>query len=59
MNNVMNNCQHEWRYDSDNWVEGCVPAICIKCGKKGCAHDVGEKLIYDISFKKKFFDEQM
>lgn len=55
----MNNCQHEWRYDSDNWVEGCVPAICIKCGKKGCAHDVGEKLIYDISFKKKFFDEQM
>lgn len=52
-------CEHEWRYNSDGWVEGCVPAICIKCGKTGCACDVGDKLVYDLTFKKKFFDEQV
>lgn len=29
-------CEHEWRYRKDGWVEGCVPAICIKCGAFGC-----------------------
>jgi hypothetical protein len=50
-------CEHEWRYNSNGWVEGCVPAICIKCGKKGCAHDVGDKLYEDEPFKEKFFKE--
>ena len=30
------NCKHEWRVNHDNFVEGCIGAICIKCGKTGC-----------------------
>jgi len=33
-------CKHEWRVDYDNFVEGCIGAICIKCGQKGCGCDV-------------------
>lgn len=51
-------CQHEWHYDEDGYVEQCVPAICILCGQKGCAHDVGDRLWLDSKFKRKFFEER-
>lgn len=33
-------CNHEWRVDYDNFVDGCIGAICIKCGKRGCGCNV-------------------
>lgn len=54
MENKTETCQHAWRYNPDGYVEGCVPAICILCGKKGCGCD-GEKsnVPHAIFFNKK------
>jgi len=35
-------CKHDWVYHEDGYVEGCVPAICKKCGAFGCMCDMGE-----------------
>ena len=51
-------CEHDWHYDENGYVEQCVPAICLKCGLKGCAHDVGDKLWLDEEFKHDFFEEK-
>jgi hypothetical protein len=32
-------CEHKWVHRTDGYVEQCYPAICIKCGKYGCACD--------------------
>lgn len=33
-------CNHEWRVDHDQFIEGCIGAICIKCGETGCGCNV-------------------
>lgn len=42
LQNNKQDCKHEWRYCKDYWVEGCVPAICVKCGVLGCICDVAD-----------------
>ena len=36
-------CNHEWRVDNNRFVEGCIGAICIKCGYKSCGCKVYEQ----------------
>lgn len=51
----LEDCEHVWRYRSDGWEEGCVPAICIDCGAFGCMCDIkGEKPAAEIFFKEKY-----
>jgi len=33
-------CNHEWRVNPYAFEEGCIGAICIKCGERGCGCDV-------------------
>ena len=43
-------CRHKWRYRKDGWEEGCVPAVCIKCGAFGCQCDIKRKPKKEIFF---------
>jgi hypothetical protein len=38
------NCKHIWRVHPGLWVEQCIGAICIKCGKRGCGCDVPKRI---------------
>jgi len=29
-------CKHEWRVDHDHFIDGCIGAVCIKCGLSAC-----------------------
>ena len=40
-----NKCDHKWRYRKDGWEEGCIPAICLKCGAFGCVCDYEKSTI--------------
>jgi hypothetical protein len=33
-------CQHDFVYRKEGWLEGCVPAVCLECGAYGCQCDV-------------------
>lgn len=46
-------CNHKWRYRTDGYEEGCIPAICIECGAFGCQCDITDP----APSKKTFFDE--
>lgn len=47
------NCKHEMRFRKNGWEEGCVPAICKKCGAFGCAcdSDTNKELFFKEAMK--------
>lgn len=43
IDNTQKKCRHKWRVNDGAFEEGCIGAICIKCGERGCGCDVLER----------------
>ena len=52
----MEDCKHNWVHRKDGYVEYCIPAICIKCGKYGCICDAQLK---DNMQEKEFYAKEI
>lgn len=40
---IQDKCRHKWRVNPGAFMRGCIGAICIKCGKRGCGCDVPKR----------------
>ena len=51
-------CEHEWKHNEKGYVEHCIPAICTKCGIKGCfcdaRRDGEEKGLHEGEIRRRF-----